>query len=141
MAKQLKSIDEIHNTIKRRLFADECVPLLVGLDNQVKYVSILHVVIFFITITLFDYKKNYFITEKLNLGSMTGAGALYLTGKFANCAPEISKIYYKIYREHQNCAAEISVAQYKLSRLGCIHHMLRVMCGYGEYLGANFFLY
>ena len=38
MAKQLKSIDEIHNTIKRRLFADECVPLLVGLDNQVKYV-------------------------------------------------------------------------------------------------------
>ena len=40
-----------------------------------------------------------------------------LTGKFANCAPEISKIYYKIYREHQNCAAEISVAQYKLSRL------------------------
>ena len=43
--------------------------------------------------------------------------AFPLTGKFANCAPEISKIYYKIYREHQNCAAEISVAQYKLSRL------------------------
>ena len=40
-----------------------------------------------------------------------------LTGKFANCAPEISKIYYEIYREHQNWASEISVAQYKLSRL------------------------
>ena len=40
-----------------------------------------------------------------------------LTGKFANCAPEISKTYYKIHREHQNGATEISVAQYKLSRL------------------------
>ena len=44
-----------------------------------------------------------------------------LTGKFANCVPKVSKIYYKIYREHQNCAAEISVAQYKLSRLDGMH--------------------
>ena len=40
MAKQLKSIEEIHNAIKRRLFADECVPELIGLDNQVKYVYV-----------------------------------------------------------------------------------------------------
>ena len=38
-------------------------------------------------------------------------------GKFPNCAPEISKIYYKLYRERQNCVPEISVATYKLSRL------------------------
>ena len=42
-----------------------------------------------------------------------------MTGKFASCAPEISKIYYKIYRGHQNCTTEISVAQCKLSRLVC----------------------
>ena len=47
---------------------------------------------------------------------------LGLTGKFANCVPEISKTYYKIYREHQNCATEISVAQYKLSRLVARHY-------------------
>ena len=35
----------------------------------------------------------------------------------ANCTPEISKIYYKLCREHQNCAPKISVARYKLSRL------------------------
>ena len=52
-----------------------------------------------------------------------------LTGKFANCAPEISKIYYKICREHQNCAAEISVAQYKLSRLAC-HYVWSITCHY-----------
>ena len=40
-----------------------------------------------------------------------------LTEKFANCAPQISKIYYKIHREHQSCATEISVARHKLSRL------------------------
>ena len=37
--------------------------------------------------------------------------------KLANCAPEISKICYKLCREHQNCMPEISVARYKLSRL------------------------
>ena len=42
---------------------------------------------------------------------------LTLTGKSANCVPGISKIYYKMYREHQNYATEILVAQYKLSRL------------------------
>ena len=46
-----------------------------------------------------------------------GIPCIYLTGKFANCTPEILKVYYKICREHQNCATEISVAQYKLSRL------------------------
>ena len=39
------------------------------------------------------------------------------TGNFANCVPEISKICYKLYREHQNCVPEIPVATYKLSRL------------------------
>ena len=38
MAKGLRSIEEIHDTVKRRLFADECVPHIVGLDNQIKYV-------------------------------------------------------------------------------------------------------
>ena len=47
----------------------------------------------------------------------SGSKCPNLTGKFAKCMPEISKIYYKIYREHQNWATEISVAQYKLSRL------------------------
>ena len=46
----------------------------------------------------------------------------FCTGKFANCAPEISKIYYKIYREYQNCATKILVAQYKLSRLVNTHN-------------------
>ena len=40
MAKALKSVEEIHDTIKRRLYTDECVPNLVGLDNQIKYVCI-----------------------------------------------------------------------------------------------------
>ena len=39
------------------------------------------------------------------------------TGKFANCVPEISKIYHQLYKEHQNCVPEMSVARYKLSRL------------------------
>ena len=39
MAKGLKSVEEIHDTIKRRLFTDECVPHLVGLDDQIKYVK------------------------------------------------------------------------------------------------------
>ena len=36
-----------------------------------------------------------------------GIPCIYLTGKFANCTPEILKVYYKICREHQNCATEI----------------------------------
>ncbi|XP_028397780.1 origin recognition complex subunit 4-like [Dendronephthya gigantea] len=36
MAKDLKSIEEIHDTIKRRVFADDMVPHLIGLDNQIK---------------------------------------------------------------------------------------------------------
>ncbi|CAB4021445.1 origin recognition complex subunit 4, partial [Paramuricea clavata] len=35
MANESKSIEEIHDAVKRRLFADECVPQLVGLDNQI----------------------------------------------------------------------------------------------------------
>lgn len=37
MAKDLKSIEEIHDTVKRRVFADDIVPQLIGLDNQIKY--------------------------------------------------------------------------------------------------------
>ena len=40
------------------------------------------------------------------------------TGKSANCASEIWKIYNELYREHQNCMPEFLVARYKLSRLG-----------------------
>ena len=40
------------------------------------------------------------------------------TGKFENCVPKISQIYYELYRKHQNCMPKISVARYKLSRLG-----------------------
>ena len=49
--------------------------------------------------------------------------AIAQTGKFANCVPEISKIYCKLYREHQNCAPKILVARYKLSRLGHSPHL------------------
>ena len=31
------------------------------------------------------------------------------TGKIANCTPDNTNIYFKLYREHQNCTPKISV--------------------------------
>lgn len=36
MTKRLKSLEEIHNAVKQRVFADECVAHLAGLDSQIK---------------------------------------------------------------------------------------------------------
>ena len=44
MAKELRSIDEIHEAIKRRIYSDECVPHVVRLDNQVKYAMLYFIV-------------------------------------------------------------------------------------------------